>query len=166
MSSPLVPGGEDAALAVLRGGLPVRRAHARDVAADLDHPGCRLRAVLDAAGIDKAALADRLGHPSPEEQSPFALRRGNLFEGIVFADGMAHLLAQLREQLGLPIPEARVRDLSRSSAGLTGEAELRARAAETRAALKLLADPQAAYNVLRHPVTTLTRAGRTVFLEQ
>lgn len=156
----------DAALARIRGALPVKRTHARDIAADLDHPGCGLRALMDAAGIDKARIAERLDHPMPEEQSPAALRRGNHFERIVTENGMAHLLAELRKQLDLPITEAREKDLSGSGLGLRGEAEMRARAKATRAALRLILDPDAAYNVLRHPVTTLERAGRIAYLEQ
>ncbi|MCO1658909.1 hypothetical protein [Pseudonocardia humida] len=159
--------GIDARLAALRGSLKTKRPNARSVAASLDSPGCRRRAVLDAAQVDKGQLARLLGHPFRDEQSPFALRRGNLFEDIVTRDGCAHLLAQLRERLGLEVPHARFKDLSISTAATSGEKEMRLRAAETRAALRRLADgDDSAYNVLRHAVTTLRIGDSTVFLEQ
>ncbi|MGY1809996.1 hypothetical protein ACI8AF_21725 [Blastococcus sp. SYSU D00669] len=149
----------------IRGNQPAQPSHARDVAADLDHPGCHLRAVLDAAAMDKAALAARLGHPMPEEQSPAALRRGNLFERIVVDDG--HLLAEARNKLGLDIEDARYKDLSDVPEGLRGRAAMRWRAQRTTDALvEMLTNPDAAYNILRHPVTTLSRGGRTSYLEQ
>jgi hypothetical protein len=155
----------DAVLDRIRGTQSPKAGHARDVAADLDHPGCHLRAVLDAAGIDKAALAARMKHPMPEEQSPAALRRGNLFERIVVDEG--HLLAEARKQLNLDIPEARYKDLSDVPEGLRGRAALKWRAQRTTDALAdMLTDPNAAYNILRHPVTTLQRSGRTCYLEQ
>ena len=42
---------------------------ARALAALAANPGCRRRAVLDAAGVDKGALAGRLGSPAPFGQS-------------------------------------------------------------------------------------------------
>ena len=155
----------EAVLDRIRGSQPPKAGHARDVAADLDHPGCHLRAVLDAAAIDKAALAARMKHPMPEEQSPAALRRGNLFERIVVDEG--HLLAEARKQLDLDIPEARYKDLSDVPEGLRGRAALKWRAQRTIDALAdMLTDPAGAYNLLRHPVTTLQRSGRTCYLEQ
>jgi hypothetical protein len=157
----------DARLAMLRGSLKAKRPNARSVAASLDSPGCSRRAILDAARVDKGALARLLGYPVRDEQSSFALRRGNLFEEIVTRDGCAHLLAQLREKLGLQVPHARFKDLSVSAAATSGEKELRLRAAETRAALRRLGDgDDSAYNVLRHAVTTLHIGDSTVFLEQ
>ena len=54
--------------------------NARTLAAIRANPACNARRVLDAAGVDKAALAERLGRPVPEGQSKFALQRGNRFE--------------------------------------------------------------------------------------
>lgn len=160
-------GGLDARLTALRGSLKAKRPNARSVAASLDSPGCGRRAILDAAHVDKGALARLLGHPSRDEQSPFALRRGNLFEDIVTRDGCAHLLAQLRDRLGLEVPQARFKDLSVSAAATSGEKELQLRATETRAALRRLAGgDDIAYNVLRHPVTMLRIGDNAVFLEQ
>lgn len=157
----------DEQLTALRGALKKKRPNARTVAASLDAPGCSRRAVLDAAMIPKGTLARLLGHPFPDEQSSFALRRGNLFEEIVTRDGCAHLLAQLRDRLGLEVPHARFKDLSVSAAATSGDKELRLRAVETRAALRRLADgDDSAYNVLRHAVTTLRIGDSTVFLEQ
>jgi hypothetical protein len=155
----------EAVLDRIRGSQPPEAGHARDVAADLDHPGCHLRAVLDAAAIDKAALAARMGHPMPEGQSPAALRRGDLFERIVVEEG--HLLAQARKRLGVDISDARYTDLSEVPRGLRGRAALVWRAQRTSDRLAdMLTDPAGACTLLRHPVTTLQRSGRTCYLEQ
>ena len=58
-------------LAALRGDAPARSLDARALAALAANPGCRRRAVLDAAGVDKGALAKRLGSPTAFGQSPF-----------------------------------------------------------------------------------------------
>lgn len=159
--------GMEARLHELRGDLKTRRPNARTVAAGLDAPGCRRRSLLDAAHVDKGDLARRVGHEFNDRQSPFALRRGKLFEEIVTRDGCAHLLAQLRDKLGFAIPAARFKDLSVSVANTTGETELRLRAKETLAALKRLATgDDSAYNVIRHAVTTLRVGDTLVYLEQ
>jgi hypothetical protein len=66
-------------LAALRGPVPQRSLDARALAALAANPGCHRRALLDAAGVDKAVLADRLGSPAPFGQSPFAIARGHIF---------------------------------------------------------------------------------------
>jgi hypothetical protein len=147
----------DAVLDRIRGAQPPKAGHARDVAADLDHPGCHLRAVLDAAAIDKAALAARMGHSMPEEQSPAALRRGNLFERIVVEEG--HLLAEARKQLHLDIPEARYKDLSDVPQGLRGRAALKWRAQRTTDALAdMLTNPTCSPTPTRPTTSFVTRS--------
>src|SRR4051794_11523137 len=89
-------------LAALRGALPMKPPNARSLAAIRSNPGCNARRVLDAAGIDKAALAGRLNRPVVEEQSKFAMQRGNRFERLVKEDNYAELIRLLREQ-GFPI---------------------------------------------------------------
>ncbi|MGW5820131.1 hypothetical protein ACWFR0_27190, partial [Streptomyces noursei] len=49
-------------LAVLRGPRPPQEYTARKITALTANPACSRRAVLDAAGVDKALLAQRLGH--------------------------------------------------------------------------------------------------------
>ncbi|MBO0657370.1 hypothetical protein J1792_33065 [Streptomyces triculaminicus] len=157
----------EARLEAFRGDLPAVRPNARTVAAALDTPDCRRRRILEAASVDKSELARHLGHPIPAAQSPFALRRGNLFESAVKENGDAHLIAELRKQIDLPIPATRHKDLSSSRARTKGLKEMKLRAKETQAALSLLLseDPYAP-NVLDHAVTSLEVGGSTVYLEQ
>ncbi|MEU1168219.1 hypothetical protein ABZ372_51790, partial [Streptomyces sp. NPDC005921] len=87
-------------LAELRGpDVPAKALDARALAALAANPGCRRRAILDGAGVDKTALAGALGAPSAFGQSQFALTRGNAFEAKVKADGGAELLRLVREHL-------------------------------------------------------------------
>lgn len=96
-----------AGLAALRGPLPVKPPNARTLAAIRVNPACNARRVLDAAGVDKSALATKLGRPVPEEQSKFALQRGNRFERLVKDDNYAELIRLLRE-VGYPVEAVRV----------------------------------------------------------
>ncbi|MEV6524889.1 hypothetical protein AB0M43_23305 [Longispora sp. NPDC051575] len=77
----------------LRGGAAPVRYTARTIAALTANPGCARRGLLDAAGVDKKALADRLGHPARFGQSRFAITRTLGFEARLKADGYAELLA-------------------------------------------------------------------------
>ncbi|MFJ2902841.1 hypothetical protein [Streptomyces sp. NPDC087212] len=79
--------------------VPAKALDARALAALAANPGCRRRAILDGAGVNKAALADTLGAPSGFGQSQFALTRGNAFEAKVKADGGAELLRLVHEKL-------------------------------------------------------------------
>ncbi|WP_054813293.1 hypothetical protein [Nocardia arizonensis] len=91
---------------------PTCRHNARTIAALTTNPGCARRALLDAAAVDKAALARELGDPPRFGQSQFAITRGNTFEAMVKANGCAELVALLRETLGLSIPEVGYLDLN------------------------------------------------------
>ncbi|HEX9999339.1 MAG TPA: hypothetical protein VGB74_02700, partial [Actinoplanes sp.] len=71
----------------LRGPGPGKRHNARTIAALTGNPGCSRRAVLDSAGVDKPALAERVGFAGSFGQSRFALARGNAFEAMLKADG-------------------------------------------------------------------------------
>jgi hypothetical protein len=104
-------GKTEARLGRIRGSEPARRHNARTIAALTSNPGCGRRAVLDAAGIDKERLADRVGFPAAFGQSRFAIVRGNAFERQVKADGCAELLRLLRELLGLDLRDAAYTDL-------------------------------------------------------
>lgn len=90
-------------LAGLRGPLAPRHHDARTIAALTANPGCARRSVLDVAGVDKRALAERIGFGPRFGQSPFAIGRGNAFEKLVKADGGATLLGLLRGELGLDV---------------------------------------------------------------
>lgn len=141
-------------LAELRG--PATVPHpldARALAALAANPGCRRRALLDGAGVDKASLASALGAPSGFGQSQFAFMRGNAFEAKVKADGGAELL----RLLGTEDPgEVRTPDLA--AAGPQG------RAARTALALRE-ATAARAWSVLDHPMLALEVAGSPAYLE-
>ncbi|AWK08812.1 hypothetical protein DDQ41_07620 [Streptomyces spongiicola] len=141
-------------LAQLRG--PSTAPHpldARALAALAANPGCRRRALLDGAGVDKAALARALGSPAVFGQSQFAFMRGNAFEARVKAEGGAALLGLL----GVADPRAAlVPDLA--AAGPDG------RAARTALALRE-ATGAGAWTLLDHPMLALQVAGSPAYLE-
>ncbi|MFF1375914.1 hypothetical protein [Streptomyces sp. NPDC058308] len=148
-------------LTELRGAdLPPRPLDARALAALAANPGCRRRALLDGAGVDKTALAQSLGSPSGFGQSQFAFVRGNAFEARVKADGGAELLRLTHGRLGggpEPVPgESAVPDLS--AAGPEG------RAARTALALRE-ATGSGGWTLLDHPMLALDVAGTPAFLE-
>ncbi|WP_104816205.1 hypothetical protein [Kitasatospora sp. MMS16-BH015] len=152
-------------LAVLRGPAPQRSLDARALAALAANPGCRRRAVLDAVGVDKAAVAQRLGRPAPFGQSPFAISRGNVFERRLKENGYAALLEPLRRHLALPGalpaeagPPLAVPDLL-PSAGPAVRAE------RTRQALAEAAADPTGWTLLDHPMLRLVVAGSPAYLE-
>ncbi|MER6721412.1 hypothetical protein [Streptomyces halstedii] len=132
---------------------------ARALAALAANPGCRRRALLDGAGVDKAAVATALGSPAPFGQSQFALVRGNAFEAKVKADGGTELLRLLFERLGAGADapgEAVLPDLT--AAGPEG------RTARTALALRE-ATASDGWTLLDHPMLALEVAGSPVYLE-
>ncbi|WP_189705735.1 hypothetical protein [Streptomyces anandii] len=147
-------------LAELRGaGTAARALDARALAALAANPGCRRRAILDGAGVDKAALAGALGAPSVFGQSQFALTRGNAFEAKVKADGGAELLRLVHERLdprAEPPRDGTVPDLS--AQGPEG------RVARTALALRE-ATEAGGWTLLDHPLLALEVAGSPAFLE-
>ncbi|RAJ69769.1 hypothetical protein K378_00924 [Streptomyces sp. Amel2xB2] len=152
-------------LAELRGGpdVPPRPLDARALAALAANPGCRRRALLDGAGVDKTALARALGTPAPFGQSQFAFTRGNAFEAKVTADGGAELIRLLCASTGERPPEpgeVALPDLSAD--GPAG------RTARTRLALERPAegeDGAGGWSLLFHPMLALEVAGSTAYLE-
>ncbi|MEV5618477.1 hypothetical protein [Streptomyces bacillaris] len=133
---------------------------ARALAALAANPGCKRRALLDGAGVDKGVLARALGSPAPFGQSQFAFMRGNAFEARVKADGGAELLRLLYERLGgsspAPGPDVATPDLS--AAGPEG------RAARTALALRE-ATAAGGWALLDHPMLALEVAGSPAYLE-
>ncbi|MFD5157535.1 hypothetical protein ACFWMJ_05600 [Streptomyces hawaiiensis] len=148
-------------LAELRGpDVPAKALDARALAALAANPGCARRAILDGAGVNKAALASALGSPSAFGQSQFALTRGNAFEAKVKADGGAELLRLVHEKLDRsaePPADARVPDLT-----ATGP---RGRTARTELELREAAAHPGAWTLLDHPMLALDVAGSPAFLE-
>jgi hypothetical protein len=148
-------------LAELRGpDVPAKALDARALAALAANPGCARRAILDGAGVNKAALASALGSPSAFGQSQFALTRGNAFEAKVKADGGAELLRLVHEKLDRsaePPAQARVPDLT--ATGPQG------RTARTELELREAAAHPGAWTLLDHPMLALDVAGSPAFLE-
>lgn len=148
-------------LAELRGpDVPAKALDARALAALAANPGCRRRAILDGAGVDKAAVAGALGSPSVFGQSQFALTRGNAFEAKVKADGGAELLRLVHERLdpaAAPPVGAAVPDLS--AIGPEG------RTARTSLALREATAASGTWTLLDHPMIALDVAGSPAFLE-
>ncbi|MBC2905017.1 hypothetical protein [Streptomyces cupreus] len=148
-------------LAELRGPeVPAKALDARALAALAANPGCRRRAILDGAGVNKTALASALGAPSAFGQSQFALTRGNAFEARVKADGGAELLRLVHEKLDRsaePPAHAQVPDLS--ATGPEG------RAARTALALREAGETPGSWTLLDHPMLALDVAGSPAFLE-
>lgn len=136
----------------LRGTAPRKRHNARTIAALTGNPGCARRAVLDAAGVDKPALAEAIGFAGDFGQSRFALARGNAFEAMLKADDGA----LLRAALGVP-DETRLRY---ADLGADTDDTLTERHDRTRALLR-----EGDATLIDHPVLTLDVAEQTVFLE-
>ncbi|MBM2621053.1 hypothetical protein JIG36_36690 [Actinoplanes sp. LDG1-06] len=150
-----------ARLSQLRGNAPAKRHNARTVAALTGNPGCARRAVLDAAGIDKNALAAQVGFPAKFGQSQFAITRGNSFEAQVKANGYAQLVRMLRETLGLDIEEVGSKDLE--TVGGNESQELRH--IRARQALQAAVEGREPLTFLDHPLLRLDVGGNNVYLE-
>lgn len=151
----------DSRFAALRGPRPPQPYTARKITALTANPACSRRAVLDAAGVDKALLAQRMGHEPRFGQSPFALAREQAFEALVKWGGYAELIRLLRERLDAPVEEAAVADLTE----VGGDTSLARRAKETRGLLARLASADEERLILDRPVLTLDVAGQTAYLE-
>ncbi|MGX1369807.1 hypothetical protein RKD19_005166 [Streptomyces canus] len=147
-------------LAELRGPeVPAKALDARALAALAANPGCKRRAILDGAGVNKTALASALGSPAAFGQSQFALTRGNAFEAKVKADGGAELLRLVHERLDRgaePPAGAQVPDLA--ATGPEG------RTARTALALREATGAEG-WTLLDHPMLALDVAGSPAFLE-
>ncbi|GAA2317639.1 hypothetical protein SVIO_045200 [Streptomyces violaceusniger] len=149
-------------LAELRGPATAPRPmDARALAALAANPGCRRRALLDGAGVDKGALAQALGAPANFGQSQFAHQRGNSFEARVKADGGADLVRLLHERL---------RDGSEPPGpGAVATPDLTAPGPQGRTARTALALREATeagrWALLDHPMVSLDVAGSPAFLE-
>ncbi|MFI0820468.1 hypothetical protein ACH4TX_31115 [Streptomyces sp. NPDC021098] len=134
---------------------------ARALAALAANPGCRRRALLDGAGVDKGALARALGAPAPFGQSQFAHQRGNTFEARVKADRGTQLMTLLHERLtdGSAAPDpATTATPDLTAAGPQG------RTARTALALRE-ATAAGRWALLDHPMVSLDVAGSPAFLE-
>ncbi|GIJ06820.1 hypothetical protein ACFFMR_07630 [Micromonospora andamanensis] len=151
-------------LAAIRGDAPPKRHNARTIAALTGNPGCTRRAVLDGAGVDKPALAERVGFPARFGQSRFAITRGNVFEAQVKADGGAELLRLVAERLGVPVPAA----ASWTDLGDGDDPATRARRSATLLTEALSptgSHPAESAALFDHPMLGLSVAGQRVHLE-
>nr|WP_263173036.1 hypothetical protein [Streptomyces sp. SCSIO ZS0520] len=140
---------------------PPRPLDARALAALAANPGCRRRALLDGAGVDKTALAAAIGSPSAFGQSQFALVRGNAFEARVKADGGAALLRLVHAHTA---PQAEAPDPARSRVPDLGASGPEGRVARTALALREAVAAKA-WTLLDHPLLTLDVAGSPAYLE-
>lgn len=147
-------------LAELRGpAVAPRPLDARALAALAANPGCKRRALLDGAGVDKGALAAALGSPAAFGQSQFAFMRGNAFEARVKADGGTELMRLLHQAFGAPgEPPGDVSTPDLTAAGPEG------RAARTALALRE-ATGSGGWALLDHPMLALEVAGSPAYLE-
>ncbi|MDE1674975.1 hypothetical protein [Nocardia gipuzkoensis] len=151
----------DKRLDALRGSTARLPYNARSLAALENNPRCALRAVLDASGSDKSAIAARVGYPTTYGQSVFAITRGNSFEAMVKANGGAELLRVLRETLELDPTEVAHADLNEVS----GDATPTVRHAKTRQQLVAVARGEIEGTLFDHPMLRLVVGGYPVFLE-
>ena len=126
------------------------------------NPGCARRALMDAAGADKAEIAAQAGFPQPASQSPFAIARGAVFEAQVKATGGADLIRLLRGTLGLALPEVAYDDLETVGGNTSPEVRYqRTRALLLRAARH----PGDAGTLFDHPMLRLRVGGHLAYLE-
>ncbi|WP_019435838.1 hypothetical protein [Streptomyces sp. AA0539] len=151
----------DGRLARLRGPQPPQPYTARKITALTANPACARRAVLDAAGVDKALLAQRVGYEPRFGQSPFALAREQAFHGLVRWGGYAELIRLLREQLSVPVAEAHATDLNE----VGGNTALHVRERETRRLIAHVASGEDVRLILDRPVLTLDVASQKSYLE-
>jgi hypothetical protein len=152
----------------VRGSLPRARASARSVAALTQNPGCTRRRVIDSAGVAAHLLAERLGHPTPRGQSPFAIEGGNRFEDrLKRRSGYELLVDALEPFVALPKPpDLIVEDVNRVGRLKDAEAWMDARVRRTDDALaRIAAGQRSAPHVVDHPVLRFDLAGVTVNLE-
>ncbi|WP_262285506.1 hypothetical protein [Micromonospora sp. MA102] len=151
-----------ARLDALRGDAEPQSLDARAISAIVGNPGCGRRNLLDAAGIDKEALARAIRHPMYAQPSRMVLARGAQFEAQVKANGGAQLLTLLRQDIGLSIPEAEHEDL-KTIGGNEGKL---ARYRNTVQRLTAVArSAQDGGTLFDHPYLKITVAGYDVFLE-
>jgi hypothetical protein len=174
-SAPRVALGAQSATArldALRGPVPPRSHDARTIAALTVNPGCSRRAVLDAAGVDKRKLAERIGFPARYGQSPFAITRGLAFEKQVKAEGCVALIELLRSELGFEVPELEYVDLGVDpepggarppGAGSGLSVDRATRYERTRAVFGRVAAGEAL--LADHPLLRIDVGGRTAFVE-
>lgn len=156
-----------------RGDFPTATLNARRIAAALEAPGCQRRTILEAAVTNIEKLAVLITGNEIDRQSPFAIARGNQFESKVTENGMAIVLALVRENLGLQISEARQKDLSAANVRLEFPGTPPGRPLNERRGLltkqyveQMLRNPEYAINLLRHAMTTLNFGGEMAYLEQ
>lgn len=153
-----------ARLDALRGSTPAVPHTAKTLAALTANPACDRRALMDAAGIDKDALAAYLNLPRPLRTSAIAREQAAAFERRVTAHDGAELVQLLRETLHLTLPEVSYADVT--AVGGRALSPLGVRHAHTRhLILSAARDTAPARTLISHPVLRLTVAGHPAYLE-
>lgn len=159
MNSDQTPDQVSVRLDRLRGrAMPVTH-NARTISALAANPGCPRRALMDAAGVDKQAVAAHIGFPAPFGQSEFAITRGNAFEARVKENGAAQLLTLLRGHLGLDMTEVGYTDFNH----VGGNPSRELRHIATRHALT--GTDHGPRTLFDHPLLRLRVGGRHAYLE-
>jgi hypothetical protein len=143
----------------LRGSQVPETLTARKIAALAGNPGCYRRAVMDAAAIDKKAIAGYVGFPAPFGESPFARSRGTTFEASIKSDPGGLFLTLLREALRLDLTEVGFTDLD----DVGGNQDLGLRHRHTRR--RLTAAPEERGTLFYHPLLSFRVGGRHAYLE-
>lgn len=151
----------DTRLDALRGSTDRKPYNARSLAALENNPRCSLRAVLDASGSDKQAIAKAAGYETHYGQSVFAITRGNSFETMVKDNGGTELLRVLRETLKLDPSEVAHADLNEVS----GDPTPSVRYTRTCHRLVAVARGEEQGTLFDHPMLMLTVGGHRAFLE-
>lgn len=106
----------DQRLDALAGKAPRRSPNVRTLAKYAANSECALAAVGFAAHVDFDRLLTKTRFEVPYGQSPFAFRRGNLFEERLRKDGYAPTLQLFKEHLGYDPANARVETLRKGFA--------------------------------------------------
>lgn len=74
------------------------------------NPRCEANVLSAVHGVSMAKVADAEGLEPTMGQSPFALARGQMFEGLLFRSGAERLIPEMAEQGVLPGADAEFRD--------------------------------------------------------
>jgi hypothetical protein len=148
----------------IRAGAPRRSPTVRALAAYADHTDCNLATLAFAACVDLDHVLAETRLEPPFGQSPFAFRRGLIFEQILRDKNYAALINLLRTEMGFPLTDVRIVNLRdgypRTKAGMF------LRAQETRAQLKrIIKGHPAAPNLIDGAVLRTSIGGRMAFFE-
>lgn len=136
---------------------------ARSIAALASNPGCRRRALLDAAAVRKDEVAAWAGFPAPFGISPFARAREQAFRRQLEDDPGGLFLQLLRQALNLDITEVGYLDLGQDDDPTHGPRDYSQRYRQSREALK--GAPLRRGTLYYRPLLRFRVGGRYAYLE-